>query len=214
MIIWIAGALAAWIGLAIDLEYGCMFPRSGGIKLYLENTYPRLRFLASTMVAVQAVLLGFTASNCIVFAKYVIYAADASLTQATTKVLAVALLTLITIVHSCFYRTGVWIQNVLGWLKIIMVVFTCATGVVVLFRRSAKDQTAISVSTRDYLWEGSNWQWSMLSTAFFKVLYSYAGLGNLNNVLNEVKNPVRTLRTVAPAALLTACIMYMLTNVA
>lgn len=43
-----------------------MLPRSGGEKVYLEFIYDRPRFLASTVVAVQAMLLGFTASNCIV----------------------------------------------------------------------------------------------------------------------------------------------------
>jgi amino acid permease len=64
--LWIVGAFIAWCGLAISLEYGCMLPRFGGGKVYLEYTFRRPRFLASTLVAVQAVLLGFTASNCIV----------------------------------------------------------------------------------------------------------------------------------------------------
>ena len=30
LLLWIAGALISWFGLAISLEYGCMLPRSGG----------------------------------------------------------------------------------------------------------------------------------------------------------------------------------------
>lgn len=30
VLLWIAGALISWLGLAISLEYGCMLPRSGG----------------------------------------------------------------------------------------------------------------------------------------------------------------------------------------
>jgi amino acid permease len=30
LMLWIAGALISWLGLAISLEYGCMLPRSGG----------------------------------------------------------------------------------------------------------------------------------------------------------------------------------------
>ena len=30
LLLWVAGAMTAWIGLAISLEYGCMLPRSGG----------------------------------------------------------------------------------------------------------------------------------------------------------------------------------------
>lgn len=40
------------------------------------------------------------------------------------------------------------------------------------------------------------------------------GLDNVNNVLNEVENPVRTLKAIGTAALLTACIMYALANLA
>lgn len=31
LLLWVGGALIAWLGLAISLEYGCMLPRSGGI---------------------------------------------------------------------------------------------------------------------------------------------------------------------------------------
>lgn len=48
----------------------------------------------------------------------------------------------------------------------------------------------------------------------FQSFYSYAGLQNVNNVLNEVKNPVKTLKSVAPVALLTAIGLYLLVNVA
>ena len=37
---------------------------------------------------------------------------------------------------------------------------------------------------------------------------------NVNSVLNEVKNPVKTLKSAASTALLTACILYVLVNIA
>lgn len=68
---WAIGAIIVSCGLVVSLEYGCMLPHSGGDKVYLEFTYPRPRFLASTLIATQAVLLGFTASDCIIFSQYV-----------------------------------------------------------------------------------------------------------------------------------------------
>ena len=217
LVLWLVGAFVAWAGLVIDMEYGCMLPRSGGVKVYLEYTYRKPRFLTSTLVAVQAVLLGFTASNCIVFAKYTLFASGNAPGDLNTKLLAVGLLTCITIVHSCFYRTGIWIQNVLGWVKVGLIIFMILTGfIVVIFRpqTSATSPTVSATAGLDDLWSGSVWDWNTLSTAFFKIFYSYAGLSNVNNVLNEVKNPVRTLKTVGPVALLTACIMYVLVNIA
>lgn len=209
LLLWLVGALVAWAGLVIAIEYGAMLPRSGGNKVYLEYTYPWPRFLASTMIAVQAVLLGFTASNCIIFAKYMMFAVNIQPTDLTTKTIAIGLLTAITIVHGCFYRTGIYVQNVLGWVKMALTAFMILTGFAVLF-----ESRKAELPTWDHVWEDSNWQWNILSAAFFKVLYSFAGLENVNNVMNEVKNPVRTIKTVGPAGLLTAFVVYVLINIA
>jgi len=66
----------------------------------------------------------------------------------------------------------------------------------------------------DKIWDGSVWNVGTISTALFKVSYSFAGYGNVNNVLNEVHNPVKTLKSAAPMALLTVFVAYMIINVA
>jgi len=85
--------------------------------------------------------------------------------------------------------------------------FMILVGIAVLFRKPVD-------TPWEHPWENSNLQWNNLSTAFFKITYSFGGLENLNNVLNEVKNPVRTIKSVGPAALVTACVMYVLINLA
>jgi len=58
--LWVLGLFLAYAGLLVWLEFGCMFPRSGGEKVYLEAVYRRPRFLATVVFAIQAILLGFT----------------------------------------------------------------------------------------------------------------------------------------------------------
>ncbi|RDW67422.1 putative methionine permease [Aspergillus mulundensis] len=224
LLLWIGGTILAACGMAISMEYGCMLPRSGGDKVYLEYTYPKPRYLASTLVAVQAVLLGFTASNCIIFAKYTVFAFGGEPSELTHKLFAAGLLTLITILHGCFRQTGIWIQNVLGWLKIFLIGSISLTGIWVILLRpggiemgSGGAAAAAAVKKGDFvawdtLFEGSNWSWNLLSTSLFKVMYSYAGLNNVNNVLSEVRDPIRTIKTVCPAALLTSGLLYLLAN--
>ncbi|KAF2815511.1 amino acid transporter [Mytilinidion resinicola] len=216
LLLWVAGALIAWLGLAISLEYGCMLPRSGGEKVYLEFVYRRPRFLASILIAVRSVLLGFTASNCIVFGEYVLYALKREPSQFEGKLLGLGLLTTVVIMHSCFLKTGILIQNVLGWVKIALAIFMVFTSIfVVLFRSNEGIEGASQIKTNSsYIWEGSVWNWGIISTAMFKVSYSYAGLSNVNSVLNEVKNPVKTLKSAATTALITSCALYLLVNVA
>ena len=212
--VWIVGALIAACGLAVSLELGCMLPRSGGVKVYLEFMYRRPRFLASTLVAIQAVVLGFTASNCIVFGEYTLVALDMDVTAFAQRILAVGLLTAITIVHGCLLKTGIWIQNALAWVKIGLMAFMAILGVVALFLPQTSSRQNAEALSLTRLFDGSNWDIVALSTAIFKVSYSFAGYDNVNNVLNEVKDPVRTLKTMAPAALLTVAVFYLTLNIA
>ncbi|KFY24996.1 hypothetical protein V493_04896 [Pseudogymnoascus sp. VKM F-4281 (FW-2241)] len=218
LLLWVAGAVLAACGLAISLEYGCMLPRSGGEKVYLEFTYRHPRFLASTLVAVQAVLLGFTASNCIIFGRYAVYAfCGHDATDFAQKLVAASLMTVITVIHGSHVKTGIAIQNAIGWVKVFLVVSMGFAGLyVILFRPTdgERPEAERAAFGWDDLWEGSNWSWGIISTAVFKVSYSYSGLHNVNNVLNEVKDPVRTLKSVGPIALITACIFYLLVNIA
>ncbi|KAL1891689.1 hypothetical protein Sste5346_007438 [Sporothrix stenoceras] len=215
LLLWVAGAGVAACGLGIALEYGCMLPRSGGEKVYLEFTYRHPRFLASILIVFVVVFLGFTASNCVVFSQYVLFAAgiDAP-SEFLRKGLAVGLLTVVTIIHSCFRAAGVRIQNILGWLKVGLVVFMILSGLFVVIFRPEGHETVPTATTLPGLWTGSNWNWGAISTALFKVFYSYTGLENANNVLNEVQDPVRTLKSVTASALVTSCVLYLLINVA
>ena len=212
--IWIVGATVAACGMAISLELGCMLPRSGGHKVYLEFMYRRPRFLASTLVAVQAVVLGFSASNCIVFGEYMLAAFDIEATAFRQRTLAVGLLTVVTVIHGCFLKTGIWIQNALAWVKLGLMAFMAILGVVALFLPHTSSRANAQALSVPRLFEGSNWELVALSTAFFKVVYSFAGYDNVNNVLNEVKDPVRTLKTMAPTALLTVAVFYLMINIA
>ncbi|KAI0272970.1 amino acid permease-domain-containing protein [Russula aff. rugulosa BPL654] len=69
LLLWVAGFFLSFCGLFIWLEFGTMFPRSGGEKVYLEAVYRRPKYLATVIFSASAIILGFSASNCIVFAR-------------------------------------------------------------------------------------------------------------------------------------------------
>jgi solute carrier family 7 (L-type amino acid transporter), member 9/15 len=66
LLLWVAGFFFSFCGLFIWLEFGTMFPRSGGEKVYLEAVYRRPKYLATVIFSASAIILGFSASNCIV----------------------------------------------------------------------------------------------------------------------------------------------------
>ncbi|KAL5606790.1 uncharacterized protein BROUX77_003983 [Berkeleyomyces rouxiae] len=241
LILWIVGALIAACGLAVTLEFGTMLPRSGGDKVYLEFTYRWPRFLTSTLVGVYVVFLGFTASNAVIFSSYTLFAFGYDEAgEVLRRSVAVGLLTVVVLVHAVLPSWGVRIQNTLGWIKIGIISFMILSSLyVVMFGSSdmmAGSMKGIgsagiepqvlyvqplhiplqqqSMSFMTGLFEGSVWNWSPISTSLFKVFYSYSGLETANNVVNEIKNPIRTLKSATTAALITCCLLYLLTNVA
>lgn len=52
------------------------------------------------------------------------------------------------------------------------------------------------------------------ATAMFKVLNAYAGWSNVNYVMNDVKDPVRTLKIAGPLGLAICAVLYLLANIA
>ncbi|UKZ67516.1 uncharacterized protein TrAtP1_008673 [Trichoderma atroviride] len=216
LLLWIVGTFVAAAGLSVSLEYGCMLPRSGGMKVYLEFTYRYPRFFATTLVAINAVFLGFTSSNCIIFSRYVFFAFGVENASGwAAKAVATALLVVVTATHGLAPKAGIKIQDFLGWVKIGIVIFMIFSGLyVVLFRPTLDTSSGGNPLSWDHLWDDSVWNWGVISTGLFKVFYSYAGLDNISNVLNEVKDPVRTLRSVTLTALATSCAMYGLINIA
>ena len=66
--LWVLGFFLSFCGLFIWLEFGTMYPRSGGEKVYLEAVYQKPRYLATVVFAANSIFLGFSASGCIVSA--------------------------------------------------------------------------------------------------------------------------------------------------
>lgn len=52
------------------------------------------------------------------------------------------------------------------------------------------------------------------ATAMFKILFSYSGWSNVNLVMNNVKDPIRTLKIAGPLGLGICAILYILANIA
>lgn len=66
LIYWAIGFLTSISTLSVYLEYAAYFPnRSGSEVVYLEQAYPRPRWLFPTAFAFQSVALSFSSGNSI-----------------------------------------------------------------------------------------------------------------------------------------------------
>ncbi|KAJ5667758.1 uncharacterized protein N7477_006328 [Penicillium maclennaniae] len=212
LLLWVLGLLLAGAGLCVWLELGCMFPRSGGEKVYLEAAYRKPKLLITVIFAVQAIALGFTASGCIVFASNIIVAAGRTATDWEERGIAIGVIVSITLLHTFLPSWGVRGMNIMGVYKVILLLFIVVTGWVVLSGRVSSVTDPYASFHNSF--EGSSTSSNMYATALFKVLNSYAGWSNAAYVLNEIRNPVRTLKIAAPIGLFICGAMYLLANVA
>ncbi|CAD6893550.1 unnamed protein product [Tilletia controversa] len=209
--LWALGALLAFAGLCVYLEFATMFPRSGGEKVYLEAVYRKPKMLATVFFSTQAILLGFTAQGCIIFATNLVAAADRKATEWEQRGIAIAVITFVTIVHGLLPNTGVRLMNALSVIKIILLLVVCVTGWVVLGGGTRiQDPKA---AFRD-AFAGSSQAPYNYATALFKVINSYAGWSNAVLVLGEIKDPIRTIKRAGPLGLGICVVLYMFANVA
>ncbi len=64
--LWVLVFILSLCGLFVWLEFGTMFPRSGGEKVYLEAVYRRPKHLVTVIFAVNTIILNFSSPSCIV----------------------------------------------------------------------------------------------------------------------------------------------------
>ncbi|KAJ8508655.1 hypothetical protein ONZ45_g9104 [Pleurotus djamor] len=211
LMLWVLGFVLSFCGLFVWLEYGTMFPRSGGEKVYLEAVYKKPRYLATVIFAVNAIVLGFTASGCIVFANNILVSAGHTADRWVVRGIALGVIGFVTILHGFTPRLGVLVMNGLSVFKIVILLFVVITGWVVLSGRTHIQNPHANFHNA---FAGSSHSSNDYATATFKVLNAYAGWSNVNYVLNDVKNPVRTLKIAGPLGLGICAILYLLANVA
>ncbi|GAA5839801.1 hypothetical protein JCM3766R1_004617 [Sporobolomyces carnicolor] len=211
MMLWLIGTVLAFCGLYVYLEFASMFPRSGGEKVYLEAVYRRPKLLITTLFGINAVVLGFTASGCIVFASNILVAAGHEVTTWNERGIAVAVILSITLIHGLAPRVGVRFMNALAIFKILLLLLVVISGWVVLAGgiKSIPDPKANFRNGFD----GTSHSAYFWASGLFKVINSFSGWSNATYVMNEVKRPIRTIRIAGPLGLGLCAVLYIMANI-
>ncbi|KAF8150647.1 high affinity methionine permease [Crassisporium funariophilum] len=212
LIFWVIGYFFAGASLAVYLEYASYFPhRSGAEVAYLEKAYPKPRFLVPTAFAVQSVLLSFSSSNAIVLAKYLLVAGGGETSTWNVRGLAVGVFTIIVMICIVSTRWSLRLSNAIGVVKVLTLVFIAVTGLVVLGGHTSVVDPHANFKNS---FAGTTSNGNGLATALVKVNFAYSGFENAFAVLNEVKDPVKTLKRYAPISLTLVFVLYFFANIA
>ncbi|KAJ5603149.1 hypothetical protein N7537_006105 [Penicillium hordei] len=213
LVYWTLGYLICLTSGAVYLEFTAYFPsRSGSEVVFLEQAYPKPKWLFPTTFAFQSVILSFGAANATVMANYLIAISGHSGTDWQIKGTAVACYTVATLVLVFNTKYAYWFSNAVGIVKICTLLFVIVTGFVVLGGNTKVKNPKANFQDA---WSGSSTASAYgLTTALYRITFSYGGYNNAFNVANEVKNPVRSLKIYATTALTVVYVLYMFANVA
>ncbi|KAJ3539462.1 hypothetical protein NM208_g5486 [Fusarium decemcellulare] len=213
LIYWFIGFVMAVAAFGVYLEFASYFPnRSGSEVVYLEQAYPRPKHFFPIAFAVQSVVLSFSSSNAIVLSRYIWRIADKTPSDWQMKGVAIAGYTLAVICVIAHNKYSLWATNVLGFLKIITLIFISITGLVVLGGNVSRVPDP-KANFRDSF-AGTTNNGNDLSTALVNIVFSYSGYANAFNVVNEIKNPIPTIKKNGFISVLVVAILYMMCNIA
>lgn len=212
LIYWFIGFLIACSSLSVYLEYASYFPsRSGSEVVYLEQAYPRPRYLIHVTFAIQTVILSFSASNSIVLSQYLFRINGHTPTPWEQKGVAIAGYTVAVLLLAFHTRFSYRLSNAIGIVKLLTLIFVAITGLVVLGGHTSVQKPTANFSDPFHSTTTSAYG---VTNALIKIIFSYAGYQNAFNVVNEVKNPVRSIRNAGGISLFLVGVLYMLANIA
>ncbi|KAF8266355.1 amino acid transporter [Lactarius quietus] len=213
LMLWVLGLVLSFCGLFVWLELGTMIPRSGGEKVYLEAMYPRPKNFATVVYAINIILINFSSGNCLVclFTSSVLVSAGKDASIWAVRGIAIGVIVFTVSLHGFAPRLGVRLMNVLTLFKIVILLFIVMTGWVVLSGKTRIQNPHVNFR---HAFAGSSTSSNDYAAAMFKILYSYNGWQNANYVLNEVKDPVRTIKIAGPLGLGITSALYIFANVA
>ncbi|KAK0744644.1 amino acid permease-domain-containing protein [Apiosordaria backusii] len=133
MIYWTLGFFTSISTLSVLLEFASYFPnRSGSEVVYLEQAYPRPRWLFPTAFAFLNVVLSFSSGNSIVCAQYLFRINGHTPSPWELKGAAIAAYTVAFLAVVFHTKASYAFSNGIGIVKTLTLLFIAITGLVVL----------------------------------------------------------------------------------
>ena len=201
LLVWVVGALVALCGALSLAEVAALFPRAGGMYVYLREAYgPLTAFLFGWLYLI--IIPTGAGAIALVFAEYL--SRLVPLTPGQVRLVAAALIVLLGAAQYRSLRFGAAIQNVSTAAKVLAIVtltvaaFALGPGV---------GAWAAGGSIHPVTWGG-------FGLGLVTVLWAYNGWQDVTCLSGEVRDPRRALPRALVGGTLAVAIIYVLANAA
>ncbi|KAG9097730.1 hypothetical protein FS749_005663 [Ceratobasidium sp. UAMH 11750] len=211
---YVLAPLVTCAGLMIYVELAsmCGHKRSGAEVVYLEQAYPRPKYLVSIAFAITTVLSGYTGIGATVFAKHVIQAFDLEYTPFKQRAIAITMLSSVIAVCLLSNKWALRLNNIITMVKVGALLMISLTGFACMLGWTSIPNSG---NLKDPF-AGSKLGGNAFATSFAKVNFSYVGWNTVLSLMAEIKGrePIRTARRAGFLSILVASVLYMTTILA
>ncbi|GMM27632.1 Mup3 protein [Martiniozyma asiatica (nom. inval.)] len=211
-LVWIIAGYSSYAGISCFGELGSIVPRSGGMKVFLEYIYFKPKMMMSVVFNCYTLLFGSIIANVIVLGEYLLYACGYDADPNMAKIIGLIFLFFSCLTLGISTKIGVKIQNITGVLKLLLLCFISLTGLYVLIFPFSLTKIENNFHLNEFFKVKSTVTFSSFSSALLKAIFSFNGWQTTHVVMNEIKDPVQTMKIAAPLALLLINACYLLIN--
>jgi amino acid transporter len=202
MLVWVAGGLLTLAFALLLSELGAMYPRSGGLYVYIREAFGELAAFVYGWTFLLVNPAGW-AAIATVFAEYL--GKFVPLTDFSRRGVTVGLIVLMASANYRSVLLGAAIQNVVTFLKVVALVS------LVLFILAFGDPAGGSFAT-EIVWTPATWPGFLL--ALVAALWAYEGASSFCNLAGEVRDADRNVPRALMIGVGGVMVVYLAINLA
>lgn len=204
--VWAIGSLVALAGALTFTELGGMFPKSGGVYVYLREAYGDLAGFLYGWVILLVVNTGALAGLCAAFAGYLkIFLPE--MTEGEKTAVAAVTMVALTGINMLGVRTSQGMANFFTMLKLVAIAGIIVAGFVFFDAEKVPLDFSLSQNMPDNLS-------SALLLGLIGVFFSVGGWHHASYVAGEAKDASRTVPRAMFLGVLIVMVTYLLVNLA
>ena len=183
LIVWVIAGVLAWTGAASYAELGGAIPLNGGAQVYLAKIFGELSGFLFTWVAVLVLKPGSAAIIAIIMGEYLVRAVIGAEAETVNpwinKSVALVGLFVVTFLNSVSTRLGTRINDMLMFLKFVVLIGVTIIGIVVAVTGFSFNGAA-STDWKTHEWfENTSFDLSAWAVALYAGLWAYDGWDNV-----------------------------------
>lgn len=202
MLIWAAGGLVAVCGALALAEVAALYPRAGGLYVYIYEAYGRLPAFLFGWALLLVAPLGI-AGLALVFAEYL--GRLVPLTPVQVRLVAGAAVVLVATWNYRSVRYGALVQNLSTSAKVLAILILAATA----FLLGGRETVPLTAGPAPAAATAGS-----LGLGLVAVLWAYNGWQELTYAAGEVRDPGRNLPRALIAGTLGVMAVYLIANAA